>query len=101
MQVQPVHYQGLVTDLLPNIRLMQASGHFLFKYVNGPILIRKIYSVVHLILVTFQFLTIILNLVQNTSDVNELTANTITALFFTHSITKFIYFAVSSKNFYR
>uniref|UniRef100_A0A087YYI0 Odorant receptor coreceptor n=1 Tax=Anopheles darlingi TaxID=43151 RepID=A0A087YYI0_ANODA len=101
MQVQPTKYVGLVADLMPNIRLMQASGHFLFRYVTGPILIRKLYSWWTLIMVLLQFFAILGNLATNADDVNELTANTITTLFFTHSVTKFIYFAVNSENFYR
>lgn len=101
MQVQPQKYQGLVADLLPNIRLMQAFGHFLFKFVSGPVMFRKIYSFTHLFLLLFQFVTIILNLAFTAGDVNELTSNTITTLFFTHSITKFLYFGINSKNFYR
>ncbi|KFB52853.1 AGAP002560-PA-like protein [Anopheles sinensis] len=101
MQVQPTKYVGLVADLMPNIRLMQASGHFLFRYVTGPILIRKVYSWWTLAMVLLQFFAILGNLATNADDVNELTANTITTLFFTHSVTKFIYFAVNSENFYR
>lgn len=101
MQVQPTKYVGLVADLMPNIRLMQASGHFLFRYVTGPILIRKVYSWWTLAMVLMQFFAILGNLATNADDVNELTANTITTLFFTHSVTKFIYFAVNSENFYR
>lgn len=73
MQVQHTKYQGLVADLLPNIRLMQGSGHFIFRYVTGPIFIRKIYSSFHLILILFQFLCILMNLAQNTDEVTELT----------------------------
>lgn len=101
MQVQPVRYQGLIADLMPNIRLMQASGHFLFRYTSGPVLIRKLYSAVHLILIFCQFFAILVNMAFNADEVNELTANTITVLFFTHSITKFIYFALNSSNFYK
>ncbi|XP_058116742.1 odorant receptor coreceptor [Anopheles ziemanni] len=101
MQVQPTKYVGLVADLMPNIRLMQASGHFLFRYVTGPILIRKVYSWWTLAMVLLQFFAILGNLATNADDVNELTANTITTLFFTHSVTKFIYFALNSENFYR
>ncbi|CRK97298.1 CLUMA_CG010693, isoform A [Clunio marinus] len=94
-------YVGLVSDLLPNIRLMQGFGHFIFKYINGPIFLRKVYSSVHLVLLLFQFLCILLNLAQNTDEVSELTANTITVLFFTHCITKFVYVALSSENISR
>jgi odorant receptor len=100
MQVQQ-KYQGLVADLLPNIRLMQASGHFLFRYVNGPILFRKIYASINLIFTILQFFMIAVNLVLNTGDVNELTANTITVLFFLQGVIKLIYFAANSEKFYR
>lgn len=73
MQVQKEKYVGLVADLLPNIRLMQASGHFLFRFISGPVLIRKVYSSVHLFLLVFQYIGIIMNLAQNTDEVTELT----------------------------
>lgn len=101
MEVQPVKHQGLVADLVPNIRIMEGVGHFLFKYGQGPVMIRKIYSWVTLGLVTFQFVCMLLNLAQNTGEVNELTANTITVLFFTHSLVKFLYVAVNSESFHR
>ena len=41
------------------------------------------------------------NLVLESKDVDDLTANTITMLFFTHSVVKVVYFAVRSKLFYR
>lgn len=97
-------YTGLVADLMPNIRWMQFSGHFLFNYLSSgssTLFIRKIYSTIHLILVLVQFTSMVINLALNTSEVNELTANTITVLFFLHCITKFIYFALNSKTFYR
>lgn len=101
MQMQEKKYVGLVADLMPNIRLMQTFGHFLFNYTSGPLFFRKVYSTFHLFLIILQFLLILVNVALNTGEVNELSANTITALFFTHCVTKFIYFAVNSKNFYR
>lgn len=41
--------QGLVADLMPNIRLMQMSGHFMFQYYNegGAVkMIHQVFSVV-------------------------------------------------------
>lgn len=73
MQVQQPRYQGLVADLLPNIRIMQAIGHFIFRYVTGPILIRKLYSWAHMILFLMQYLFILTNLIKNTNEVSELT----------------------------
>lgn len=97
-------YSGLVADLMPNIRCMQFSGHFLFNYCSSgssTLFLRKIYSSCHLILITIQFISMVINLALNTSEVNELTSNTITVLFFLHCITKFTYFALNSKSFYR
>lgn len=50
---------GLVADLFPNIKLMQASGHFMFNYHNetsGAVHgLRVLYSTVHLLLMMAQF----------------------------------------------
>nr|CAI5828776.1 unnamed protein product [Callosobruchus analis] len=96
---------GLVADLMPNIRLIQMSGHFMFNYHadNSGALhtLRLAYSCMHLVLCLAQFGCIFGNLVVEKDDVNDLAANTITILFFTHCITKLIYFAVRSKLFYR
>ncbi|XP_049824774.1 odorant receptor coreceptor isoform X2 [Aethina tumida] len=96
---------GLVADLMPNIRLMQGAGHFMLNYHadNSGALhtLRLGYCCVHLVLMLFQYGTILGNLVVDREDVNELAANTITTLFFAHCITKFIYFALRSKLFYR
>lgn len=73
MQVQSPKYQGLVADLLPNIRIMQAIGHFIFRYVSGPIFIRKLYSSAHLILFMLQYFFLMANLIQNMNEVSELT----------------------------
>ncbi|KAB0791625.1 hypothetical protein PPYR_03425 [Photinus pyralis] len=96
---------GLVADLFPNIKLMQGVGHFLFNYhsetggaVHG---LRVLYSSVHLVLLLAQFGFTFGNLIVESDDVNDLAANTITVLFFTHTITKYIYFALRSKMFYR
>lgn len=101
MNLQQQKYQGLVADLMPNIKWMQGVGHFLFKFTSGPILIRKVYAGVHYVLVLTQFLLIIANMMMNMSDSNELTANTVTVLFFVHCLVKLTFFALTSDNFYR
>lgn len=101
MQVQQKQYSGLVADLMPNIRLMRFLGHFLNKFSDGSAFLNKMYSMTHLILMLLQFICLIVNLALNTSEVNELTANTITVLHFTHTITKFCYLAFNNKDFYR
>lgn len=73
MQVHSPKYQGLVADLLPNIRIMQTVGHFIFRYVSGSIFIRKLYSSAHLILFLLQYFFIMTNLIQNMNEVSELT----------------------------
>ncbi|XP_076182116.1 odorant receptor co-receptor isoform X1 [Ptiloglossa arizonensis] len=95
--------QGLVADLMPNIRLMKGSGHFLFNYYddNSTKFVHKIFAIIHLILLLMQFGFCGINLMLESDDVDDLTANTITMLFFTHSVVKLIYFAVRSKLFYR
>uniref|UniRef100_A0A1B0C554 Odorant receptor n=1 Tax=Glossina palpalis gambiensis TaxID=67801 RepID=A0A1B0C554_9MUSC len=99
--LQPGKYVGLVADLMPNIKLMKFSGLFMHAFTSGSALGKKIYSSIHLALIVLQFLSILVNMALNADEVNELSGNTITVLFFTHSITKFIYLACSQKNFYR
>lgn len=97
-----VKYAGLVADLLPNARLMQFSGLFLFRYSSqSTVQLRRGYALVHLFLLVMQYASLFANLATHTSDVAELTANTITVLFFLHPITKNIYFAVNTASFYR
>ncbi|XP_017890983.1 odorant receptor coreceptor [Ceratina calcarata] len=95
--------QGLVADLMPNIKLMKAFGHFMFNYYEDGSSkhIHKIFCIIHLVLVLMQFGFCGINLMLEADDVDVLTANTITLLFFTHSVVKLIYFAVRSKLFYR
>lgn len=64
-------------------------------------LLRKIYASVHAFLIILQYLCMMANMAQYSDEVNELTANTITVLFFAHSIIKLIFFAINSKSFYR
>lgn len=52
---------------------MQTNGHFIFRYVTGPIFIRKLYASAHLILFLIQFFFIITNLIQNLNETSELT----------------------------
>lgn len=101
MQIEKKQYSGLVADLMPNIRLMQALGCFLHRFSDGSPFLNKLYSFMHLTFLFLQYIALIINLAMNTSEVNELTANTITVLHFTHTITKFSYLALSSKSFYR
>ncbi|NP_001037060.1 odorant receptor coreceptor [Bombyx mandarina] len=100
-----VKTQGLVTDLMPCIRLLQAAGHFLFNYhadTSGMnMLLRKIYSSAHAVLIVVHYICMGINMAQYKDEVNELTANTITVLFFAHSIIKLAFFAFNSKSFYR
>lgn len=56
---------------------------------------------VNLFLLLLQFALCAVNLIIESADVDDLTANTITLLFFTHSIVKMVYFAVRTKYFYK
>ncbi|GLH03849.1 Odorant receptor coreceptor [Gryllus bimaculatus] len=99
---QPAKARGLVADLWPLLRLMQASGHFIFEYRDGAALApRLLYSCVQAFVVVVGFATIVINMAFEAGDVNDLSANTITTLFFVHSITKLAYFALRSGKFYR
>jgi len=99
--MQPSKYTGLVADLMPNIRAMKYSGLFMHNFTGGSAFMKKVYSSVHLVFLLMQFTFILVNMALNAEEVNELSGNTITTLFFTHCITKFIYLAVNQKNFYR
>lgn len=98
---QQTKYVGLVADLMPNIKLMKWSGLFMHKYTGGSSFFKKVYSCTHFTLILLQFFSILANMALNADEVNELSGNTITTLFFTHCITKFIFFAVNQKQFYR
>lgn len=101
MNVAPNRYQGLVADLLPNHRLMEACGHFLFKFIEGPVLVRQIYSGVNVAIVFFQYVCMVRNLMDNTKSTAELTANSVTCLFFLHCLTKYLFVAFKRETFYR
>lgn len=101
MQMTENKYSGLVADLLPNIQLMKIVGHYFFRFSSGSTMLSKLYSTMHLLLFLVQYVFLIVNLAMNTSEVNELTANTITVLHFTHAITKFVYVALNGKHVYR
>nr|AYE19959.1 Orco [Histia rhodope]QMS80314.1 odorant receptor [Histia rhodope] len=100
-----VKTQGLVTDLMPNIRLMQIAGHFMFNYhdenAGMSFLLRKIYAGVHAFLFVIQYVCMGVNMAMYSEEVNELSANSITMLFFAHSLIKLLLFAINSKSFYR
>jgi odorant receptor len=64
-------------------------------------LLRKIYSSMHAFLIVIHYLCMGVNIAKYSDEVDELTANTITVLFFAHSVIKLLFFAVNSKSFYR
>lgn len=94
-------YIGLMADLRPNIRLMRYTGMYMHAFSNGVPLLGKMYSWMHLVMLLVQFILILVNMALNSGDVNELSANAVTTLFFTHCITKFIYLALFQKSVYR
>nr|CAD7403190.1 unnamed protein product [Timema cristinae] len=103
--MQKFRLHGLVADLWPNIRLMQLTGHWLFEFHQENSLMwtffRMAYSSMHTLLVLINFIFVFFNLYNQSDDVNDLAANTITVLFFAHCVTKLAYFAMRSQKFYR
>ncbi|PSN39983.1 Odorant receptor coreceptor [Blattella germanica] len=96
---------GLVADMWPLIRMMQMTGFFLLDYYEdmsfGFTSMRAGFSGTVGVLMVAQFGCLFLNLMHQADEVNDLTANTITVLFFVHSLTKFFYFAIRRAKFYR
>ncbi|KAH8311508.1 hypothetical protein KR044_006666 [Drosophila immigrans] len=99
--MQPGKYTGLVADLMPNIRAMRYSGLFMHSFTGGSLFMKRVYSSVHMFVIILHVAMILVNLAMNAEEVNELSGNTITTLFFTHCIVKFVYLAINQKNFYR
>jgi gustatory receptor len=89
----------------PLIRIMQGTGFFLLDYHEdmsfGWTSIRTGYASFVSGLMIIQFLLMFINLMKQAEDVNDLTANTITILFFLHSLIKLFYFALRRTKFYR
>nr|AWW05228.1 odorant receptor co-receptor [Corythucha ciliata] len=103
--MQKVKMHGLVGDLWPNIRLMQLTGHWLLEYHedNGGLtrLLRQAYCWMTTLLLFTNFGFICCFLILETYSSDQMAGATITTLFFLHSVTKFAYFALRSKYFYR
>lgn len=124
-----IKQQGLALDMAPNIQIMKYVGHFLFAYYKDPSskFLMKVYATVRFktqYISQFQQLLIInnknkknfqfnlvfilamyammgMNLVYEHHDTEDLTANTITMLFFAHSIIKLTYFGSRTKKMYK
>lgn len=96
---------GLIGDLWTNIKCMQISGHWLLEYYeeNSGLsrLLRILYCSLTTILIVAQLGFITTFVMLESYDTDEMATGTITTLFFLHSITKFLYFAMRSKYFYR
>ncbi|XP_014219015.1 odorant receptor coreceptor [Copidosoma floridanum] len=93
---------GLVADLLPNIRSMQFAGHFMFNYYSeGKKFPHKMFCFISLFIILIQYVLMGLNLLIESDDVDDMTANTITMLFFAHPIVKTLYFPLFRKVFYK
>ncbi|NP_001303637.1 odorant receptor coreceptor [Cimex lectularius] len=84
---------------------MQLTGHWLLEYheENGGImrLLRLAYCWITTLLILVQFGFLVCFLILETYDADQMAAATITTLFFLHSVTKYLYFALRSKYFYR
>ena len=104
-QMYKFKLHGLVADLWPLIRIMQMTGFFLLDYYEdmsfGWSSIRAGYAASVSGIMVIQYLLLFINLMKQAEEVDDLTANTITVLFFLHSLTKFFYFAIRRTKFYR
>ena len=104
-QMYKFRLHGLVADMWPLIRIMQLTGYFLLDYHEdmsfGWSSMRAGYAGTISFLMVVQFGCMFLNLMHQSDEVNDLTANTITILFFIHSLTKLFYFALRREKFYR
>ena len=99
-------FKGLSAELIPNIRIMQYSGMFIFNYYkeyNTALhAFRVVYAMFHLCLILVQLVFLIMNLAVGQDGMHDyLSADTITVLFFTHCVVKYVYFASKSRTFYR
>jgi gustatory receptor len=96
---------GLVADMWLLIRILQVTGFFLLDYYEdmsfGWTSIRAGYAGSISALMIIQYVLMFINLMKQAENVSDLTANTITVLFFAHSLTKFFYFALRRGRFYR
>ena len=104
-QMYKFRLHGLVADMWPLIRIMQFTGYFLLDYHEdmsfGWTSMRAGYAATISFMMVVQFACMFLNLMHQADEVNDLTANTITVLFFVHSLTKLLYFALRRGKFYR
>lgn len=82
-------------------RSRKLTLNLLSENAGMSMLLRKVYASIHAFLITVNFACMGINMAQYADEVNELTANTITVLFFTHTLIKLVFFALSSKSFYR
>ncbi|XP_065201681.1 odorant receptor coreceptor [Planococcus citri] len=103
--MQKIRKQGLVADLWPNIRLMQLSGLFITEYYedNSALmrLIRKLYSWIIFMLVMMNYVFMLLWAFTESYDADQRATHSVTILFFTHAVIKFIYFSTKTERFYR
>lgn len=103
--MQKVRKQGLVNDLWPNIRLIQASGLFISSYYenNSTLmrLIRKIYSWTVTVLIFTQYIFLCIFAATESYTADQRAAFTVTIFFFTHPLIKFVYFSTGNEKFTR
>lgn len=105
MAMQKMRKQGLVADLWPNIRLIQLSGLFFSAYYddNSTLmrLVRKTYSWLVTLLLFAQYAFMVMYALTESYDADQRAAYSVTILFFTHSLIKFVYFASNNEQMCR
>lgn len=103
--MQKVQKKGLVADLWPNIRIIQFSGLFISSYYSDNStmmkLLRKIYSWLVTVILFGQFLALVGWAVARSYDADQRAKHSVTVLFFTHTLIKYMYFAMNSDKFHR
>lgn len=98
--MQKLRKQGLVLDLWPNLRLIQLSGIFFSAYHddNSTLmrLVRKLYSWLVTVVLFTQYAFLVVYVITDAHDADQRAAYSVTILFFTHTLIKFVYFSTNN-----
>lgn len=96
---------GLVGDLWPILRLMKATGMWIFEYYEdyggGMKFLRYFYATAITLLLLSQYAFMAKYVILKSYYAKNMAISTISLMFFTQGITKYAYFAFRVKRFYR
>lgn len=97
--------RGLVGDLWPVLRLMKATGMWMFEYCDdyggGMRFLRYSYAIAITLLLLSQYAFMVKYLILKSYYADNMAITTISLMFVSQGITKYAYFAFRSKQFYR